>query len=863
MRRLVLTIFFLFAFLCSQSILPFESKSADSDIDGRATGRPNILFAIADDWSYGHASIYGCSWVQTPNFDRIAREGLLFTNAFTPNAKCAPSRATILTGRYSWELEEAGNHMAIFPPKFGGFMERLAADGYVTGHTGKGWGPGIAKDSEGNVRAITGKKYGKHKTKPPATKISSNDYAANFEDFFDDVADQKPWVFWYGTTEPHRAYEFRSGVRLGKKLSDIDRVPAYWPDTETVRHDMLDYAIEVEHYDKHLGKILAALENSGQLDNTLIVATSDHGMPFPRVKGQAYLHSNHIPMAIRWPHGITGSSRVIEDFVNFTDLAPTFLEAAGIASEAPIMQPTSGKSLFDIFRSETSGLVNPDRNYCLVGKERHDIGRPGDVGFPIRGIIQGDWLYLRNFESDRWPAGDPETGYLNCDGSPTKSLILNKRRSGEDRTHWEMCFGKRSDEEFYHLKTDSDCVINLAGSVEYADEIKAMESRMVLALKQQGDPRMLGNGEVFDNYPSTAGINENFYKRYLAGEKVNAGWVNSSDFEKQPLDKNGNEIDRVIVLYGDPNPSLGSPKPGELNHPFAVGFDPSGRIVIAEYTGRRVLRAETDGKLSVIAGHGEKGYDGDGKPAVKAAFNDLHNLAISRTGDIYLSDHENHAVRKISSKTGMISSFAGNGKPGFKGDGGPVSEASFHQIMCVTLTPDNKKLIVTDLKNRRIRSIDLDTNVVTTIAGNGRNGVPKNGAIATESPLVDPRAAAYDLKGNLYIVERSGNALRVVRPSGKIETVAGTGAKGMADGPALSARMSGPKHLALDDQGNVFIADDKNHLVRKYDPAKKTLTTVLGDGKWKLNRPHGVTVYKGHLYIADSWNHRVLKMPLK
>ena len=247
--------------------------------------RPNILFAIADDWSFGHAGAYGCGWVQTPNFDRVAQEGILFTRAYTPNAKCAPSRAIILTGRYSWQLEEAGNHMAIFPPKFGSFMERLESDGYSTGFTGKGWGPGFANDASGKPRRITGQRFQGKTAKPPAKGISRVDYAANFADFLSENADHKPWSFWLGTTEPHRGYEYGSGVRLGKKLDDVDRVPGYWPDNETIRNDMLDYAIEVEHFDNHLGKALALLEAAGQLDNTLIVATSDHGMPFSASEG--------------------------------------------------------------------------------------------------------------------------------------------------------------------------------------------------------------------------------------------------------------------------------------------------------------------------------------------------------------------------------------------------------------------------------------------------------------------------------------------------------------------------------------------------------------------------------------------------
>ncbi|MEM7011035.1 MAG: sulfatase-like hydrolase/transferase, partial [Verrucomicrobiota bacterium] len=302
------------------------------------------------------------------------------------------------------------------------------------------------------------------------------------------------------------------------------------------RNDMLDYAVEVEHFDNHLGKILQQLQEAGELDNTLIVATSDHGMPFPRCKGQAYEHSNHIPLAIRWPAGVNGAGRTIEDYVNFTDLAPTFLQAAGVDDPAPIMQPISGRSLFDIFESDKSGQINPERDHVLVGKERHDIGRPNSWGYPIRAIYKDDQLYIHNFEVDRWPSGDPITGYLNCDGSPTKTQILNARRDGSNKTHWELCFGKRPAEEYFNIAKDPDCVTNLAANPERAAQMAALKEQLFEELKEQGDPRMSGNGEIFDNYPYSGKSTDNFYERYTAGEKVKAGWVNPSDFEKEPLE---------------------------------------------------------------------------------------------------------------------------------------------------------------------------------------------------------------------------------------------------------------------------------------------------------------------------------------
>jgi len=471
--------------------------------------QPNILFAIADDWGFGHASAYGCKWIKTPAFDRVAREGILFTRAYTPNAKCAPSRAIILTGRYSWQLESAANHQNVFPAKFGSYVEVLATSGYTTGYTGKGWGPGIANDATGKRRNITGKAWSAKKAKPPARAISNNDYSANFATFLNAAPEGEPWCFWYGTTEPHRAYEKGVGLRMGKKLSDIDHVPAFWPDNAETRGDMLDYSIEVEHYDTHLGRILAHLEKAGQLDNTLIVATSDHGMPFPRCKGQAYDYSNHIPLAIRWPKGIKGSNRTVEDFVNFTDLAPTFLQAAGVKKVAPIMQPMSGRSLFDIFASEKSGQVIASRDHVLLGKERHDVGRPNNGGYPIRGIRKGDHLYLHNFETDRWPGG---------------------------YKFWRMNFGKRPTEELFDVKANRDCVKDLAQSKAQVKLKAELKTQLFNELKEQGDPRMFGRGEVFDQYGFASEMWNNFYEKYQRGQKIRTGWVLPSDYEKEKLD---------------------------------------------------------------------------------------------------------------------------------------------------------------------------------------------------------------------------------------------------------------------------------------------------------------------------------------
>jgi arylsulfatase A-like enzyme len=503
-----------------------------------AADRPNILFVISDDQSYPHAGAYGTKWVKTPAFDRIAREGLLFTRAYTPNAKCAPSRASILTGRNSWQLEAAANHTPYFPAKFRGYVEVLGAHGYATGFTGKGWGPGDAGQIDGKPRQLAGPAFNRIKADAPTPAMSTIDYAANFADFLAKKKPDQPFCFWFGAQEPHRRYQAGSGARLGgKSPKDIDRVPAIWPDNDTVRNDMLDYALEIEYYDQHLGRCIELLEKAGQLENTLIVVTSDNGMPFPRAKGASYEISHHMPLAIRWPKGIAKPARTVEDYVSFIDFAPTFLEVAGVAERESGMQPITGRSLLPIFRDAQpqAGRVQEGRDYLLIGQERHDVGRPDDVGYPVRGIFRDGFLYLRNFEPTRWPMCDPITGYLNTDGSPTKTFILAANRQGADHWRWELNFGRRPSEELYDLRADPDCMTNLAAERAHGTRREAMQRQLFGDLEKQQDPRMTGQGAVFDRYPH-AGLPD-FYTRYVTkGEKLKAGWVEDTDFEKPDFD---------------------------------------------------------------------------------------------------------------------------------------------------------------------------------------------------------------------------------------------------------------------------------------------------------------------------------------
>ena len=495
--------------------------------------KPNILFAIADDASFQHMSAYGCSWVQTPGFDRVAREGILFMNAYTPNAKCAPSRAIILTGRNSWQLEEAANHDADFPAQFTTFVEALTNGGYFTGYTAKGWAPGNPGQVNGKPRQLTGTPFNKFTTTPPTGAIGKNDYAANFEDFLNHRTEGQPFFFWYGSTEPHRSYDFRSGIEKGgKSLNDIDKVPAFWPDTDSVRADMLDYAYEIEYFDHHLQKMLKILEERGELENTIVVVTSDNGMPFPRIKGQAYEYSNHLPLAIMWKEGIKNPGRKIDEFISFIDFSPTFLELAQVPEEEANMQPITGKSFTKMLYSARSGDMKEERDAVIIGKERHDVGRPNDQGYPIRGIVSGQYLYLYNFETERWPSGNPETGYLNTDGSPTKTVVLNGRKDPGRHLYWAQSFGKRPQEELFHIGIDPECITNLALHPELQVIRANLKNRLFTRLKKEKDPRMYGKGHVFDEYPYSRPEFRNFYNRYMGGEKINTGWVNESDYEK-------------------------------------------------------------------------------------------------------------------------------------------------------------------------------------------------------------------------------------------------------------------------------------------------------------------------------------------
>ncbi|MCC5939305.1 MAG: sulfatase [Lunatimonas sp.] len=473
--------------------------------------RPNILFVISDDQSYPHASVYGEDWVQTPAFDRIAKEGVLFTQAYTASPGCSPSRAAILTGLNCWQLEDAGTHASAFPNQYKVYPDVLETLGYHVGFTQKGWGPGNWEIS-GRTRNPAGKPYQSQKLTALTSGISQNDYAANFLDFLEDRQEDQPFCFWFGPAEPHRVFEEGSGLASGKDPFAVN-VPGFLPDTPEIRSDLLDYALEIEWYDQHLGKMLAHLEAIGELDNTLIVVTSDNGMAFPRAKANMYEHGIHVPLAIRWGNWVK-PGRVDEGLVSLIDLAPTFLEAAmgEEFKEYQAENPVEGRSLIGRLLNKGLSTQQDPTRAVFSSRERHSSSRWNNVGYPQRAMRIGNFLYIRNFKPERWPAGAPQKfeadgslgpehgGYHDIDACPTLDFLIDNRDDPEFGFYFYLAVDRRPEEEFFDVAKDPYCLQNLAVDPAFKKELEKARTDMEFYLRETGDPRMTAEGEVFESY---------------------------------------------------------------------------------------------------------------------------------------------------------------------------------------------------------------------------------------------------------------------------------------------------------------------------------------------------------------------------
>lgn len=453
------------------------SKPQDTQPAFESSAKPNIVFCLADDWGYGHAGVYGDKVVKTPTFDRLADQGALFTHAFCISPSCTPSRSAILTGQTIHRLDEGANLSGSLPARFAVYTDLLEEAGYVVGSSRKGWAPGNFK--------ITGRKHN-----PAGPSFP------DFKTFLDTVSKGRSFCYWFGSTDPHRPYDKGSGAASGMKIEDVE-VPPYLPDTPEVRSDLLDYYFEVQRFDTEVGLILQQLEEAGLAANTIVVVTSDNGPPFPRAKANLYSAGTREPLAIRWPGKVKPGIK-IDEFVNFADFAPTFLEAAGL----PVPESMTGRTLLPLL----TGKPDVDRDKVFLERERHAGVRAGNLSYPCRAIRTKKYLYIRNLRPDRWPAGDPDVEavmgiYGDVDTSPTKEVLLAHQDEEPIARFFRLACAKRPAEELYDLVADPHELVNVADQPGYAAVKNQLRADLDDWMVKTADPRAGQDDDRWDYYP--------------------------------------------------------------------------------------------------------------------------------------------------------------------------------------------------------------------------------------------------------------------------------------------------------------------------------------------------------------------------
>ena len=499
--------------------------------------RPNIVFAFADDWGR-YASAYAAhqpdggmnELLQTTNFDQVAADGALFLNALVPAPSCTPCRSSILSGQYFWQTGLGAILMgAVWDESIPTFPLALEQSGYFIGHTYKVWSPGMTMNAPMGGRRTAFNPAGfnfnqfSHWVTAHAADYGSGDqgieqakqamYAetrANVRAFLDAAPDDRPFCYWWGPTNTHRTWERGSGKALWNIEPDSleGRMPDFLPDVHDVREDAADYLGECLATDAGLGVLLEELTRSGLLDNTLLVVSGDHGIPgMPRAKCNLYDIGCEVALAARWPGHIT-PGRVVDDFVNLMDLAPTFCEAGGITPP----ESMTATSLMPLLTSTDSGQIDVQRDHVVTGRERHIAhARQGMLPYPQRALRTRDYIYIVNFEPDRWPMGDPLgidgddrpaptveqltndtfVTFRDMDASPTKAWLVTHREEHDVEPLYDLAFGKRPREELYDLNNDPHYLHNVATDPAYASVRADMEARLLAVLKAQSDPRLM------------------------------------------------------------------------------------------------------------------------------------------------------------------------------------------------------------------------------------------------------------------------------------------------------------------------------------------------------------------------------------
>lgn len=503
-------------------------------------GRPNILFAFADDWgrcasiyaeTNGNGSINDV--VRTPNFDRIARQGVLFKNAFVNAPSCTPCRSSLLSGQHFWRTGRGAILQgAVWNEDIPAWPLLLKDAGYHIGETYKVWSPGVPVDAPfgagayGYQQAGSGfNQFSQRATKMIADGKSPDEAKAelfeqvrgNFTNFLSDRENDQPFCYWFGPTNVHRKWVKGSG----KDLWGIDpdalegKLPPFLPDVPTVRQDLADYFGEVLAFDTALGVLTEELKKAGELENTLIVISGDHGPPgFPHGKCNLYDFGTGVSLAIAGPS--VNGGRVVEDLTCLPDLAPTFLEAGGVK----VPEVMTAKSLWPTLKSDREGLADSSRTAVFTGRERHvATARADQLPYPQRCIRTADYSFIINFRPDRYPLGDPyrldednppteeeitQSTFVTLpdeDAGPTKAWIVTHRNDPEWKQYFEHAYGKRPREELFDLKKDPHQMHNVADDPAYAKVVKDLRERLLAELERTGDPRVINGGQFFESPP--------------------------------------------------------------------------------------------------------------------------------------------------------------------------------------------------------------------------------------------------------------------------------------------------------------------------------------------------------------------------
>lgn len=492
-----------------------------------AADRPNILFCFSDDWGR-YASIYRDPYrpglsdvIETPALDRIGRSGVVFNNAFVSAPTCKPCRASVSTGMPFYRCgSEAFLHNQEYGKaedpykKLPGFSELLVRSGYHVMH----WGKTTSKPAKrvDRTHALPVNYFSQAVSaaddKEARKKEIFSFVRSNFEAFLDDQPEGKPFFYWFGPHNSHRQWTRGSGKALWGLDPDMlkGKLPAFLPDVHDVREDIADYLGEALAWDAMVNELLEELEERGELDNTLILVSGDHGMPgMPRGKCNLHDFGSMVSLFASWPERVKGG-RVVDDFVSLMDIAPTVLEAAGLEPPEHML----ANSFLDLLKSEESGIIDPERDHVIIGRERH-VGQAQRDRQPYasRAIRTADYLLIRNFKPNRLPHGvvyDPDASaedllenhylaYPDMDASPTKVFLMTHRDS--HAKYYDYAFAARPEFELYDLKRDPDQVENVASNPEYGTQLQTLTYRLMRILEETGDPRVVGDGKTFDRKP--------------------------------------------------------------------------------------------------------------------------------------------------------------------------------------------------------------------------------------------------------------------------------------------------------------------------------------------------------------------------